>query len=126
MKNAEGWDSQRLEALAKDIYNWLIEHEMWIDVAIYYDGKRMHTIGKEGDKTVFRYNGEPFIDEADPRTYFEYVAYPHILSMSFEGPLYDLLNYGFDDLENEFEEVFKKHGVYYELGNAWNLTCYED
>lgn len=126
MKNAKGWTSERLESLAKDIYSWLVEHRMWIDVSIYYDGKRMRTEGKEGDKTVFRYNGEPFFDEAEPNRYFDYVADPHILSMSFEGPLYDLLNYGFDGMEDEFREVFRKHGVYFELGNAWNLTCYEE
>lgn len=125
MKNAKGWTSQRLEGLAKEIYNWLVEHEMWIDVAIYYDGKRMASWDKVNGEMLFRYNGEPFITEADPRTYFSYVADPHILSMSFEGPLYSLLNHGFDELEDEFEGIFKKHGLYFELGDAWNLTCAE-
>lgn len=125
MKNAKGWDSKKLEALAKEIYQWLVDNEIWVDVAIYYDGKRMASWGKEGGKDVFRYNGEPFITEAEPSNYFEYVADPHILSMSFEGPLYDVLNYG-SGLENEFTAIFEKHGLYYELGNSWNLTCYED
>lgn len=111
MKNAKGWNSKKLEALAKEIHKWLVAHEMWTDVAIYYDGKRMAS-------------WEPSITEADPSTHFEYVADPHILSMSFEGPLYDVLNY-YPALEAEFEKLFEKHGLYYELGDSWNLTCYE-
>ena len=124
LQNAPGWTSERLEALAQDIYKWLVEHEMWVDICIYYDGKRMAT----NDGNNFRYNGEPFIEEdVDPRDYFEYVGDPHILSMSFEGPLYDLINYdGGHELE-EFHNIFTKHSkdLYFEQGHAWNLSCYE-
>lgn len=128
LENAHGWDSERLEALAKEIYQWLRDHEMWIDVSIYYDGKCMGTSGKdENGKNVYRYNGEPFIEEdVDPRDYFEYVAEPHVLSMSFEGPFYEVLNgycRDFANLEDEFSALLRKHGLYYELGDAWNLSC---
>lgn len=126
LKNAPGWNIERLECLAKDIYDWLVKHHMWVDACIYYDGKRMSTNKKEGDRTVFRYNGEPFIEEADPRDYFDYVANPHILSMSFEGSLYELINYKYDGIKKEFLKIFEKHSIYYELGNAWNLTCFEE
>ena len=46
--------------------------------------------------------------------------------MSFEGPLYEVLNgYGSSHLEEEFVKIFDKYGLYYELGNAWNLTACE-
>lgn len=126
-KNAPGWDSERLEALAKEIYQFLVSHGMWIDTAIYYDGKCMKTDGTENGQHSYRYNGKPFYDdEADPRRFFEYVADPHILSMSFEGPLYDVLNYGDAKKEAEFQAIFDKHGIYYEMGHMWNLTCYEE
>lgn len=110
------------ENLAQDIYKWCIENEVWIDVAIYYNGKRMSTSGvDENGKEHFRYNGEPFIEDGcDPRDYFRYARSPNILSMSFEGDLYDILNYGDSD---SFYDLFKKYGLYYELGNAWNLTA---
>lgn len=123
-KNAKGWNSKKLESLAMEIYHWMVKHELWVDTCIYYDGKRLSTKGTdENGKTIYRYNGEAFLDEADPRDYFEYVAEEHILSMSFEGPLYDILNYGFGELEEEFQAIFHRHGVYFELGNSWNLTC---
>lgn len=122
--NEKGWTSKRLEKLASEIHKWLRSHDMWIDTYIYYDGKCMCTEGKLNGETVFRYNEAPFIRE-DSYPTFEYVADPHILSMSFEGPLYEVLNYGPWNLAEEFQKIFEKYGLYYELGNAWNLTCYK-
>lgn len=115
------------EELATEIFNWLNEHEMWIDTQIYFNGKCWSTSNKEG--TEFSYNkGKYFEYEAEPKNYFEYVREPNILSMSFEGELYDVLNgyaYGWVKREDEFRKIFEKYGVYFELGNAWNLSCYE-
>ena len=36
--------------------------------------------------------------------------------------MYDALNYG--NGSKELEELFKQYDVYYELGNAWNLSVY--
>lgn len=118
---------KRNENLANDIYNLLRKWDMWIDTTIYYNGKSMSTSHRDEEgKEHFRYNGEPFIYEDDPRKHFEYVAKDHILSMSFEGDLYEILNYEeYPFILKEFDAIFKKYGVYYELGNAWNLTCYE-
>ena len=30
---------EKREQLATEIFNWLIEHEMWVDVSIYFNGK---------------------------------------------------------------------------------------
>lgn len=115
--------ADRAEALAHDIYTLCIEKDCWQDVYIYYNGKRMGTSGKDKTgKTVYRYNGAPFIeDNIDPRDYFEYVREPNILSMSFEGTLYDILN----NHDMFFlQDLFSKYGLYYECGNAWNLSAY--
>lgn len=119
-------DKQK-EQLATEIFEWLVEHEMWVDVCIYFNGKRWSTHNKETNE--FCYNEYKYYeDEADPKDYFEYVAEPNILSMSFESSLYDVLNAnvpGWVKLEDEFRKIFEKYGVYYEMGHAWNLTCYE-
>ena len=119
LENAPGWDSERLEALAREIYQWLSDNALWLDVCIYYDGKRMG----------YKHDSYFVVEEnCDPRDYFEYVAEPHVLSMAFEGPFYEVLNgYRRDSakLEEEFSALLRKHGLYYELGNAWNLSCWE-
>ena len=103
----------QIEKLAKEILDWLEEKELWIDVRVYYNGKVVY----EKDK----------VERADPRDYFEFVG--DILSMSFEGGLYDVFNGTSTrayNLQEEFNEILKGYGVYYELGNAWNLTLYEE
>ena len=118
---------EQREQLATDIFNWLREHELWMDVAIYFNGKCWATSNK--DDTEFCYNENKYFEyEADPKNYFEYVREPNILSMSFEGGLYEVLNgyvYGWIRLEEEFRKIFEKYGLYFELGNAWNLSCFE-
>lgn len=119
--------NKQKEQLATEIFEWLVKHEMWIDVCIYFNGKRWGTHNAEADE--YYYNEHKYHEEeADPRDYFEYVNEPNILSMSFEGPLYHVLNgytSGWTKLEDEFRKMFEKYGVYYEMGHAWNLTCYE-
>ena len=44
--------------------------------------------------------------------------------MSFEGALYDVLNYRGSVLEEQFEDIFEKYGLYTERGNSWNLSAY--
>ena len=99
---------------------------MWVDVAIYFNGKCWSTSNQ--NNTEFCYNEKRYFEyKDDPNRYFEYVRDPNILSMSFEGELYSVLNGyvpGWTKLEEEFQSIFDKYGVYYELGNAWNLTCF--
>ena len=118
---AIGW-ADRAEALANDIYTWCLEHDCWQDVYIYYNGKRMGTSGHDKNgKEVYCYGGKPYIETGYvPRDYLKYVREPNILSMSFEGPLYEILD---NDME-ALDELFKKYGLYYEFGDAWNLSAY--
>lgn len=114
---------EKTAELAKMIYDFLLTHEMWMDIAIYFNGICWSTNHKdENGNFQFRYNGEPFITEADPHDYFDYVG--PTLSMSFEGALYDVINYTGGKLLDEFNQIFNRFGMYYELGNAWNLSVY--
>lgn len=119
--------TNKKEKLATEIFKWLVKHEMWVDVNIYFNGKCWSTSNKECNE--FCYNENRYFEyEADPKDYFEYVNEPNILSMSFEGVLYEALNgytHGWTKLEKEFTKIFEKYGLYFELGHAWNLTCYE-
>ena len=130
-KKAEKSDFKtEAEKCARDIIDWMIKNGLWIDNAIYVNGKRY------GD-----YDGEDYHydntwdcvfveDNMDPRDYFEFAG--DFLSMSFEGPLYEILNYyndfiqGYDDkMIEEFNAILAKYGKYYELGDAWNLSLYD-
>lgn len=116
------------EDLAKEIYEFLKEYGIWTDVNIYYNGKVMTSYCKEEGR---HYNNEKVFEyEDEPTKYFEYVRKPNILSMSFEGELYSALNwYGNNSwcvtITSKLTDIFKKYGLYYELGNAWNLSAYE-
>jgi hypothetical protein len=111
-----------IEQFAEDIMNFLDSHDIASDVCIYYNNKRMISEGKwKGADIIYVWDEQPDID---PHDYFEYAAYDHILSMSFEGRLYDILNYSFGKREEQFRAIFEKYGLYFELGNAWNLTVY--
>lgn len=117
---------EKIEELATEIFNWLVKHELWVDVCIYFNGKRWGTHNIETGE--FYYNQNKYYEmEADPRDYFEYVREPeNILSMSFEGPLYEVLNgYSGRHLYADFDNILAKYGLYFELGHAWNLTVSE-
>lgn len=104
----------KIEKLANEIVEFLKKYNMVDNTCIYYNNKRIN-------------DGELEDGEFDPHDYFEWAAYNHILSMSFEGELYDVLNYYGGSLANKFLKIFEKYGLYYELGDAWNLTaCISD
>lgn len=121
---------KKIEELANEILDFLIEHEMWIDTQIYFNGKCWSTHNKETGKHHYNDKENVYEYEADPRTYFEYVRNPNILSMSFEGTFYEVMNCYLDldycwKLQEQFSKILEKYGLYYELGHAWNLSCYE-
>ena len=118
----------RNESLAIDIYNWCKKHNLWSDITIYFDNKAFSSsyewagvYGKKIEEDLYQYENK------NPLDCFEY-ANPNTLSMSFEGPLYHVLNGylgGWTKLEAQFQKLFEKHGYYYEMGHAWNLSAYE-
>ncbi len=112
-----------IEEFANEIIAFLNKYELASYVSIYYNGKAMRSRGRWDDD----YNYVPnwiAEDDVDPHDYFEWAAYDHILSMSFEGDLYDVINNRGGALLNSFNMIFNKYDLYYELGNAWNLTTY--
>lgn len=117
---------QEIENLAVEIREFLLEREMWVDVDIYFNGKCFTTHDKESGK--FYYNDREHLvarENEDPRTYFEYVNPDHILSMSFEGDLCEMLYYGmYPTTRKRFDAIFERYGLYYEFGHHWNFSCY--
>lgn len=116
------------EKCALDIINWLIKHEMWIDTCIYANGKRFSCY----DGEHYQYGNTwdcVFVEEdIDVARYIEY--HGDFLTMSFEGPLYNIINYNVptkfcDKYVKEFELICHKYNKYWELGYAWSLSLYD-
>lgn len=112
-----------IEELAKEIISFLNKEKLASDVSIYFNNKVMRDRGTWDDDYNYIPRWET-TENVDPHDYFEYAAYDHILSMSFEGPLYDVLNYTGGRKDEEFNAIFKKYGLYFERGNVWNLSVY--
>lgn len=114
--------SQKIQKLADEIRTYLIKQELWVDTTIYFNNKAYST--HNGDH--YSYNDPDDlieINNVDPRKHIEYCG--KYLTMSFEGPLYDELNYGNGIVYDRLQTIFKKYGLYFELGNTWNLSAYE-
>ncbi len=114
------------EKLAKDIIDYLLKKEMFDDTFIYVNGKRYGTYdGEKGYHYGTNSWNDVYVEEdKDPKDYCQYAG--DILSISTEGFLYDALNYGFEwnsKVEDELNEIFKKHGCYFEMCTSWFLTA---
>lgn len=107
--------------LAEDIKEFILDNGLGIDVRIYFNNACYDWANGEV------YNKEPYLlKNIKGSTFFEY-ANDETVSMSFEGKLYDIINYGANySLLEKFDEIFKKHKCYYELGYAWSLSVYFD
>lgn len=85
--------AEQIENLAKEIREFLLEHGLWQDVDIYFNGKRFTQHDPVTGKYYYN-DREHLIEVADqPERHFEYVNPEHILSMSFEGPVCEMLYY---------------------------------
>jgi hypothetical protein len=117
----------KIEELVFEIEEFLKGHDFIGDVCIYFNDKRHAWRGKYDEKWNFDGYVCDIRENISPLDYFEYANPEHILSMSFEGSFYDVMN-GYTsfhfDLQDKFSELLKKYSLYYELGNAWNLSCY--
>lgn len=126
MKKFHKLSEHEIEKFALEIREFLLNNQMWQDVDIYFNGKRFGCRNPEDGHYYYNSREHLFTEEGiQPETYFEYVNPDHILSMSFEGPVCHMLSYNsYQENRKKFDELFRKRGIYYELGNHWNLTCY--
>ena len=113
--------SSKLEELAYKIADLLSEYHCHIDVAIYFENKRLSTfadIDENYGKWVLQegYKGSDYTEYANDST----------ITMTFEGDFYDVMNYGYlPELYDKFQKLLESCGFYFELGNAWNLALYD-
>jgi hypothetical protein len=118
----------KAEKCAFEIINFLIRHEMWIDTCIYVNGKRYTCNDGEHYRYANTWDCVFREDDKRPEDYVEYCS--DFLTMTFEGPFYDIINYSFsakycDTLMKEFNDILKKYNKHYELGYSWSLALYD-
>ena len=123
-------DTDAKERFAMKIIEWLAKRELWYEVAIYVNGKCYSADGYDKTKNPVQLQtpkgGVTYYatDVPDPTVIVEY-ANPDLITMTFEGPLYQALNYD-SDMEQAFMDLFDRHGLYFEYGYAWSLSAYEN
>ena len=113
---------QDIEKFAYEIIDFLTANNLDDGVCIYFNNKRMMH-----DYDWRNPDAPPKIvieEDMNPFDYFEYANHEHILSMSFEGPLYEELNYNFGKKEYGLRKLFALHDLYWELGDMWNLSAF--
>lgn len=120
---------KKIEDMKNDICHYLVKNDLASNISIYYNNNRVRFSMDKEDAREHCTEWEPkiiykFEKDVNPFDYFDYANPHHILSMSFEGSLYDALNDGDGTEEEALKKIMKKYGVYYELGNDWNLSCY--
>lgn len=105
----------KMEELREKIIDLFKSYELYLDCTIFCNGKR------------YCYSNDKLETEedADVSEWLDYYN-PDTLSMSFDGDIYDVFNYGaLPSLWEKFDELISSYRYYYELGNAWNLSLYD-
>lgn len=133
---------ENIKTMAEDLLQYLIDLDLDMSVRIYFNFKDGHgtaiqttlpsascnyrCITQVKGKNSYKYY---ILDDINPRDYFEYNG--DYLSMSFEGPLYHILNYTayresrMERVNKQLNNYFSHYGLYMELGNAWNASVYK-
>ncbi|MAH48514.1 hypothetical protein CMI37_21995 [Candidatus Pacearchaeota archaeon] len=102
--------------VAKTIERFLKKYDLDYDVRIYFSGK-CWDYDSSGKKTV--------IEDIKASDYFEY-ANDDTISMTFEGPFYEIINeYCGYALRDEWDAL-DFDGYYMEQGHAWNGVFYKE
>jgi hypothetical protein len=117
-------NKEKNEKLANDLRDFIVKHEI-IDTRIYFNNVCYDWSGNDFGDTSYK-----LLEDIKSTEFFEY-GNDNTVSMSFEGFLYDVINYESFHPEHrpilkEFDEIFEKHDCYYELGYAWSLSVFFD
>jgi hypothetical protein len=103
--------------IAKKIERLFKKHTGEItDTRIYFGGKAWN-YDSQGNKTVLKdIKGSDYTYSNDKT-----------ITCTFEGPVYDELNYNYTStLPCALNALFEEYGYYYETGHAWSFSLYGD
>ena len=118
--------AEQIQALATELRDYLIDHDLWEDCTIFFNGKAF-CFSDQGPNDSRKWYLQ---ESADPGAYTNHVS--PIPTVFLGGALCQLLNHWVNDLElvdrleKDLNRMFSKHGVHYELADHWNMELYED
>lgn len=133
---------EQIEQLALEIVDFLIEYRLWVDVIICFNNSAYMTEDLETEQ--FYYNDREHlvrVNNVNPDRYIENPNHEHILSISYDSRLYEVLHYGVyeiddgvvktlhecddfvTDLQNQFDDIFTKYGIDYYLCENGKINC---
>jgi hypothetical protein len=105
---------EQKEKMAHEILELLQEYDLTTDIRIYFNGK---CLTGEGSITENKRGSD----------YFKY-ANDDMLSMSFEGDFYEVINNYCAEMADivmpKFVGILGTYGLYYEMGETWNLAVH--
>lgn len=129
IKPVKSDDREAKRRFVMRLIDWLESYGFWQDVAIYANGLKFASDRYNEDTEIIESTtrkGTIYYESRvpDPRKIVEY-ANPDLITMTFEGPLYNAINYD-SDAEKGLAELFSRYGMYFEFGYAWSLSAYEE
>lgn len=130
---------KNIENMAYRLMRYLVSQELFADSRIYFKKKDTWCAMQlnepqttpNSEKIVHNNGNKSYelwlIKDINPNDYFEWNG--DVLSMSFEGPLYHILNMTewldkHSYVREQLRNFFSTYGLYYELGDAWNFSVY--
>ena len=116
----------KAEKCAREIIDYLLEKELMDDTFIYVNGKRYSTCDGEINYNYGANSWDKVYVEDNKigKDYCEYAG--DILSISSEGFLYEVLNYGFEwntKIPDELNAILEKYGYFLDQAVSWFWTA---
>lgn len=118
-----------MRKLAVKLMDYFQENGYWDEMSIYVDGECWSSDspgGKAAEKCMTP-NGTAYYarKNVNVAAQLEYCN-PETVSIYFEGPLYETINYDDYDFLSKLDKMFlDQYGLYFEQGYAWSIAAYE-
>ena len=119
-----------MEKLAENLIDFFSSKDLFHDVCIYVNNQAWKSDKYMDDKDLteaYTAKGNKYYikKNVDIKAQLEY-SNPKTISITFEGPLYHVINYDDYDFVYKLSNKFlDPYGLYFEQGYAWSMAAYE-
>lgn len=116
----------RMEKLAIELVDLLVENDMYTDVTIYVNNEAWSIgYGRTTERKLTPKGNAFFVTNCvNVEKKLEY-ANGKTVTFTFEGPLYAAINYhDTAHIRSKMDKLFQKYRLYAEQGHAWSMALY--